>query len=592
MNNNSTKYFRILLLSISLILIDGCASAKKKNSNQCSDSPATGNLGSYINSQFDELNPVIYDNTLFYLTQTNDAKQTLLLNSANIDKRSTDNFLSKREIKDYPIFLLNSPSCPSFYFDFQLKELNIYFSAINIVNKKKNRDIFTSKFSSYTWSIPLVLNSNVNSESYEAQQFITEDGKYLLFASDKEGGFGGLDIYISKKENDGSWSKAVNLGPEINTPKEDGFPFVSKDGSLYFSSNGYKLEKDFDIFKANKLSEMQWTKPIKMSLPINSDNDDISFSINEKNIYLSSNRPNGCGGYDIYRFELCAPVVLSGKITTKDETVQIDGNVELLDKNGNLIDKAIISESGRYTFSVKAGEEYKIKYQNNCEKDFISTQTIISPCDENSTIQIVSNIVLPENIKEFMFEEIDVPFFLSGYYEPITTKNLDDLKLKFSYNIIGLNENTKYIEYPSKEYYDYAPIIENALINATKFINNKIDNFKNVCYKGTEKIIIKVIGFSDPRKFSDNAIYIGGNINDSNIGFSISTGVKMSNSLLSTLRSYHTAKYIENELIKNLSYEKIKDRIIWQIDGNGIDDSEKQNEFKRRVSVKISVVKN
>ncbi len=591
MIKNSTNYLTLIVFSLLLLIFSSCATGKKKLNTQCSDSPAIGNLGSYINSQYDEINPVISDNTLYYLIQTNDAKQSIYLNSANYDKNSNDFFISKRDIKDYPIFLFKSPSAPSFYVD-KSNEVNIFFSAINIVNKKKNRDIMTSIFSNYSWTSPEFLDNNINSESFEAQQFVSEDGQYLLFASDREGGFGGLDIYISSKNILGNWSKAINLGSEINTTKDDGFPFLSKDGSLYYSTNGFKNTKDFDIYKAINVSEMKWSKPTKMSLPINSEFDDVSFSISKSEIYLSSNRPNGCGGYDIYKFNLCSPVLLSGKITTKDETMPVNGIIELQDKNGNLIDKTIISENGRYTFSVKAGEEYKVKYQNDCKKGFIAFQSINTPCDENNTVQIISNIVLPDNIKEFMFDQIDVPFFLSGYYEPITKKNLDELKLKFSYNIIGQNENTKYIEYPSQEYYDYAPKIESALNDATKFINITIDNFRSTCYNGTEKIIIKVVGFSDPRKFSDNAIYIGNNINEQNLGLSITNGVKMTNSLLSTLRAYHTAKYFENEIIKNPLYHENKNRIIWEIDGNGIDESTKQNEFKRRVSVKISVVKN
>ena len=123
----------------------------------------------------------------------------------------------------------------------------------------------------------------------------------FLFASDMEGGYGGLDLYICKRINDSLWSKPKNLGPEINTPKDETHPYFTAEKELYFSSNGHLGFGGFDIF-VTQLQGRGWTSIQNLMKPINSCGDDIGFSVDQQNTqaFFSSNRKGGKGLYDIY----------------------------------------------------------------------------------------------------------------------------------------------------------------------------------------------------------------------------------------------------------------------------------------------------
>ena len=114
-----------------------------------------------------------------------------------------------------------------------------------------NSDIYSSSFNGDTWSKTVKLNKNINTKYWESHGFISEDGKQLIFASDRPGGFGGLDLYISRKVN-GDWGPAVNLGPEINTPFNEDRPFLINNGkNTFFSSQGHENIGGYDIFRSD-----------------------------------------------------------------------------------------------------------------------------------------------------------------------------------------------------------------------------------------------------------------------------------------------------------------------------------------------------
>lgn len=132
---------------------------------------------------------------------------------------------------------------------------------------------------------------------------ISPDGNWLFFVSDKPGGEGGADIWYSKKGRNG-WGKIQNLGDQINTPSHEGFPFIDSQGRLFFCSKGHAGFGGFDIFVTKRNENGEWEEPINLGSPINSSLDDIS-------IYLSKNNRNGAftssrsgGDDDIFLFEI------------------------------------------------------------------------------------------------------------------------------------------------------------------------------------------------------------------------------------------------------------------------------------------------
>jgi outer membrane protein OmpA-like peptidoglycan-associated protein/tetratricopeptide (TPR) repeat protein len=165
---------------------------------------------------------------------------------------------------------------------------------------------------------------------------VSADGKYLYFVSDKGGGEGGTDIWMSKRTKDG-WSRTKNLGLNVNTAANEGYPFIDN-GKLYFCSKGHPGYGGFDIFMTEQDENGEWKKPINLGSPINSPRDDISIFIDKKKKkgMFTSNRSGGDD--DIYLFE-----ILDG--TRKEEkepmTVSVVVKTEIYVKGEEVIEEEI-----------------------------------------------------------------------------------------------------------------------------------------------------------------------------------------------------------------------------------------------------------
>jgi len=160
------------------------------------------------------------------------------------------------------------------------------------------------------WGEPVKLNLKNGVDSITVgHPCVTDDGKYLIFVSDMPGGYGGRDLWWSsfdKKNN--AWSAPKNMGPEINTPGNELFPTLGKDGSLFFATDGMPGLGGLDMFKATKTSaEMKWENPKNLGYPLNSENNDYSlYEVSAKKGYFTSERkdPNGKYNPDIYMYEI------------------------------------------------------------------------------------------------------------------------------------------------------------------------------------------------------------------------------------------------------------------------------------------------
>jgi len=171
-------------------------------------------------------------------------------------------------------------------------------------------DIYSSTFDGKDWTEPKPLNKNINTAQFwETCASVSPDGKKLYFASNRDGGFGELDIYVSELDNHGQWGKAVNLGNKINTPGNEDSPFIHFDGvTLYFSSDGHPGLGNNDIF-FSELKNGKWSKPENIGYPINLWEYDGFFTIsrNKKVGYYSTVKEGGLGGIDIYSIKFLEP---------------------------------------------------------------------------------------------------------------------------------------------------------------------------------------------------------------------------------------------------------------------------------------------
>lgn len=153
------------------------------------------------------------------------------------------------------------------------------------------------------WTDPELLPID-QAKTTAAHPTLNKQGDVMIFASDAPGGFGGMDLYVTR-HNGSDWSEPQNLGPEVNTPGQEVFPFLHQDGTLYFSSNGHPGFGGLDIFKAIPTGS-GWGRTSNPGLPLNSPMNDFSYIVSEDKTegYFASNRA-GSGQYDnIYKVYL------------------------------------------------------------------------------------------------------------------------------------------------------------------------------------------------------------------------------------------------------------------------------------------------
>lgn len=235
---------------------------------------------------------------------------------------------------------------------------------------KNPGDLYFSSLNGTNWSKPEKLNANINSDYWEGSCSITADGRYLYFASEKPGGLGGRDLYVSEKVN-GEWAPAVNLGPSINTPYNEDAPFIHPDGiTLFFSSEGHKSIGGYDIMYSIK-KENNWIEPLSMGIPLNTTEDDRYYVINAKGDvgYFSSNRggAGGKGQQDIYTVtpgilgEKPILALLKGSVYVDDKPTEAKIEVVKKETNTAIGPYYANSKTGKYLMAISPGSGYKIK---------------------------------------------------------------------------------------------------------------------------------------------------------------------------------------------------------------------------------------
>ncbi|MFN0189292.1 MAG: OmpA family protein [Bacteroidia bacterium] len=232
-----------------------------------------------------------------------------------------------------------------------------------------NGDLFFVRFEKGVWGSLMDFGSNVNTEDHESSACLSYDEKKLYFVSDKLGGFGGRDIYVSAfNDSTKSWDVAVNLGPEINSIYDEEGVFLHPDNkTLFFASNGPLSMGGYDILKSELKMDL-WSKPVNLGIPINTPDEDVFVSVsgNGKSIYFSSTRPLGFGGKDIYVAMsdrgLLSPnlFLLSGEVTEEESGKPINATIDLIDLSTNQTIGVYKNDqkTGKYIIPLPGGKNY------------------------------------------------------------------------------------------------------------------------------------------------------------------------------------------------------------------------------------------
>ncbi len=246
----------------------------------------------------------------------------------------------------------------------------------------------------------------INTSYWESQPSISPDGRTLYFSSDRPGGYGGTDVWMAMKNDDGTWGRPINLGPDVNTKGNERTPSIAFDGkTMYYASDGYpdgetgKAAGGFDIY-VTRYRGTRWSRPMNLGYPINSSSDDafISSTLSGDTLYFASNRDGGYGGFDL--FILLDPpqppdaVVIIKGVVTDVETGQplASTPITVEDKGtGEVVAKYQSLESGQYLFTVPAGHEYRISAE---QKGYIFKSEFFDVPELTTYRQIVKDIAL------------------------------------------------------------------------------------------------------------------------------------------------------------------------------------------------------
>ncbi len=186
--------------------------------------------------------------------------------------------------------------------DKQLSGFNTTSKFLVSIIVDDNADLHIVEFEDGKFSKPERISAPVNTPFNETSGTFTPDGNKIYFSSNREGGYGGYDIYESEYLGNGKWTHPRNLGPEVNSEYDEESPYLLNDGiTLYFSANGYSSKNDYDIYETILGDNGMWTDPERLEAPINTDFDDLFYQISpdeKRAIYLTSGS-QGLGVYEL-----------------------------------------------------------------------------------------------------------------------------------------------------------------------------------------------------------------------------------------------------------------------------------------------------
>jgi outer membrane protein OmpA-like peptidoglycan-associated protein len=257
------------------------------------------NMGDSINSAASEYFPTvsIQDSLFLFMRRLNLSREDFYTSSMGVD-----GFSAAIPLSDTLNFAAKKGSM-SLSADLQ----TLYYAADYAEQGYGRYDIYKVQRSPWGWSKPKNLGQRINSDFWDSAPSIAPDGNSIYFASNRPEGYGGIDIYVSFKNEKGYWEEAINLGPTINTKGDDQTPFIHADNqSLYFSSNGRVGFGGSDIYVSRKKINGNWTTPVNLGYPINTyDNEgSIAVASNGATAYIASDRSDTRGELDIYKITL------------------------------------------------------------------------------------------------------------------------------------------------------------------------------------------------------------------------------------------------------------------------------------------------
>ncbi|HEX8515604.1 MAG TPA: OmpA family protein, partial [Bacteroidia bacterium] len=232
-------------------------------------------------------------------------------------------------------------------------------------------DIFYAEKTGDKWGRPYNLGQSINSNQYETQPSFSADGRSLYFVSKRQGGLGETDIYVSVLSPDNIWGAPKNLGPVINTPGKEESVYIHPDGkTLYFGSNGHLGMGGLDLYVSRKNDKGEWSAPVNLGYPINTYGDENSILVGPSGdvAYFASTRPGGEGGLDLYMFDLYEGArpgkitYIKGKVYDIRSKAPLAAHFELIDLETSkiVIESDANSGNGEFLVTLPVDKNYAL----------------------------------------------------------------------------------------------------------------------------------------------------------------------------------------------------------------------------------------
>lgn len=277
------------------------------------------------------------------------------------------------------------------------------------------------------WSKPEKLPEPINSPYWETHACFSTDMKKIYFVSNRPGGYGGRDIWVSEYINE-KWSEPENLGPTINTPYDEESPFIlSDDRTLYFASQGHDNIGGFDIFVTTLTEDGFWTIPENLGYPINTTDDDVFYlpTRDERHAYYSSGKAYGLGDLDLYYLTIIQPkrklVKLQGRVADSRTFKGLKADLVFYNAadTSEIIVSSTSNEDGNYQVTLLTGKEYKIKLS---AKDYHPADDFLSIAEDEKNTLLTRDFYLRKKFQLTDTQKVTADDFTVG--EKFTLRNI------------------------------------------------------------------------------------------------------------------------------------------------------------------------
>lgn len=344
----------------------------------------------------------------------------------------------------------------------------IVFASCNRADGVGSCDIYISYKEGEQWSIPENMGKKVNSAGWDSEPSLSADGKVLYFSSERSGGLGREDIYVTYKQEDGSWSVSKNLGNKINTSGREVSPFIHASSStLYFSTNNRPGMGEMDIFRSDYI-DTAWSEPLNVGYPINTSDNDATLFItadNQKGYYSVYDKTD-YNNMRSFLYEFDVPQALKartkstyakGTVYDADTKKPLKADIELYNLASAQRMQWVNSDSisGQYMLVLSEGMDYALhigrvgylfesiqfNYQNNSSFDPLTLDIYLKPIKKGATTKL-NNIYFETNsytlnnkstaelnkLLLFLKKNADTKLELAGHTDNVGS-DADNLKL-------------------------------------------------------------------------------------------------------------------------------------------------------------------